>query len=62
MKAEKKRGGMLRGMFSILTHNWGLKLLALVLAIIVYHSLKPDIGFTQESNDRHIFQPDRPQE
>ncbi len=62
MKAEKKRGGMLRRLFSVLTHNWGLKLLALVLAIIVYHSLKPDIGFTQESNDRHIFQPDRPQE
>lgn len=62
MKAEKKRGGMLRRLFSVLTHNWGLKLLALVLAIIVYHSLKPDIGFTQESNDRHIFQPDRHQE
>ena len=55
MKAEKKRGGMFRWMFSILTHNWGLKLLALVLAILVYHSLKPNIGSTQKSNDRHIF-------
>ena len=42
--------------------NWGLKLLALILAIIVYHSLKPDIGFTQETNDRHIFQPSSTQE
>ena len=62
MKAEKRRGGLFRQVWSVLTRNWGLKLLALVLAIIVYHSLKPDLGFTQETNDRHIFQPDRPQE
>lgn len=34
--------------------NWGLKLLALVLAIIVYHAMKSDTGSTN-SNDRHLF-------
>lgn len=38
--------------------NWGLKLLALVLAIVIYHTLKPqtDSHRTKE-HDRSIFQP-----
>lgn len=37
--------------------NWGLKLLALVLAIVTYHALKDDTS-TQNGikNDRKLFQ------
>ena len=40
MKAEPQRAGIFRRALSKLTHNWGLKLLALVMAIIVYYSPK----------------------
>ena len=56
MKQEKKRGGLIRRIWSLLTHNWSLKLLALVLAILVYHSLKPHGGLLRKPNDRSIFQ------
>lgn len=36
--------------------DWGLRLLALVLAIIIYHSLKDDSPQTGKVNDRHIFE------
>ena len=41
-----------------LTRNWGLKLLALALAIVIYHSMKPaDKGSrTHTENDRSFFQ------
>ena len=56
MKAEKRRSGLIRRIWSALTHNWSLKLLALVLAILVYHSLKPHGGLLRKPNDRSIFQ------
>lgn len=37
------------------TENWGLKLLALVLAIVIYHVLKTETSHTQPNDDRHIF-------
>lgn len=54
MKAENQRAGIFRRTLSKLTRNWGLKLLALIMAIIVYYSLKPD--FHQDTNDRQLFQ------
>ena len=36
--------------------NWGLKLLALILAIIIYHSLKDESAQTSNGNDRPFFQ------
>ena len=54
MKAEPQRTGIFRRTLSKLTRNWGLKLLALVLAVIVYYSLKPD--FYPDTNDRQLFQ------
>ena len=56
MKQEKKRGGLIRRIWSLLAHNWSLKLLALVLALLVYHSLKPHGGLLRKPNDRSIFQ------
>ena len=36
--------------------NWGLKLLALILAIVIYHSLKNESAQTSNGNDRSFFQ------
>ena len=36
--------------------NWGLKLLALILAIVIYHALKDKSVQTERNNDRTIFQ------
>ena len=36
--------------------NWGLKLLALILAIVIYHSLKNESSQTKAGNDRSFFQ------
>jgi len=35
-------GGFLKRVAGLFTRNWGLKLLALVLAILIYHVLKPN--------------------
>lgn len=42
----------------LFTRNWGLKLLSLILAILVYYALKPDYDYFQDRNERHIFQGD----
>ena len=40
--------------------NWGLKLLALILAIVIYHSLKNESAQSaNQGNDRSIFQQHR---
>lgn len=31
----------MKNLFSFLTENWGLKLLSLILAVLIYHTLKP---------------------
>lgn len=57
MKSKPEKPGVLSRLGGILTHNWWLKLLSLVLAIIVYHSLKTDhTADSANTNDRHLFQ------
>jgi len=37
--------------------NWGLKLLALILAIVIYHALKNEGASSHsDDNDRKLFQ------
>ncbi|MBP5791104.1 MAG: hypothetical protein J6W80_02465 [Kiritimatiellae bacterium] len=48
----KKFFAVLTGFF---TRNWGLKLLSLILAILVYYALKPDYDYFQDRNERRIF-------
>lgn len=36
--------------------NWGLKILALVLAIVIYHVIKTESAPSGSNNDRHLFQ------
>jgi hypothetical protein len=37
--------------------NWGLKLLALILAIVTYHALKDSpVKHDSQKNDRKLFQ------
>ena len=57
MKAEKEKIGFLRRVSTLITRNWELKILSLILAIVVYHSLKPDSKpGKSSSNDRQILQ------
>ena len=42
MKSEVQKPGIFSRAASVLTFNWGLKLLALLLAILVYYSLKTE--------------------
>ena len=56
MNAERQKAGFFSRAASLLTHNWGLKLLALVLAIIVYHTLTTGSSKDIDPNDRHLFQ------
>ena len=52
---EKKKRGFFARIGSAFAHNWGLKLLSLALALVIYHSLKSDKP--QNANDqRRIFQ------
>ena len=40
----------------LITKNWGLKILALILAIVIYHSLKPAEQDATSTHDRTTFQ------
>ena len=42
MKAEVQKQGIFSKAISVLTYNGGLKLLALLLAILVYYSIKTE--------------------
>ncbi len=44
MKSSKPRFSFFKKFFSLFTENWGLKILALVLAFMIYYSLKPEDG------------------
>lgn len=55
MKSERQKAGIMSRAISALTYNWGLKLLALALALIVYYSLKTEEQHTVTRNDR-LFQ------
>ncbi|MBP5284598.1 MAG: hypothetical protein ILO34_00630 [Kiritimatiellae bacterium] len=53
--ADGKKRGFFARIANAFAHNWGLKLLSLALALIIYHSLKSDKP--QTANDqRRIFQ------
>ena len=55
MNAERQKAGFFSRALSLLTHNWGLKILALVLAIIAYHALKTGSSKDIDPNDRPLF-------
>ena len=42
--------------FPPITGNWGLKVLALVLAIVTYYALKQAPSRPGENDDKRIFQ------
>lgn len=55
MTDDRKRG-FLRRVAGLVCHNWGLKLLALALAILIYHTLKPNhVQEAQDVHDRSLF-------
>lgn len=51
-----------RFLIGALTRNWGLKILALALAVVIYHTMKPaekSRGSNNKNNDRNFFQESR---
>lgn len=42
--------------FPLITNNWELKILALVLAIVTYYALKPAPSRPGDNDDKRIFQ------
>jgi len=56
MKGDAKEAGFFRRALGALTNNWGLKLLALLLALIIYHSLRHESGRQRLDDDRQFFQ------
>lgn len=55
MKPERQKRGAFRGALGLVTANWGLKLLALALALLIYHTLKPENGANHDINERTLF-------
>ena len=49
-------GGLFSRIAELFTKNWGLKILALILAIVIYHSLKPAEQDATSTHDRTTFQ------
>jgi len=47
---------ILESILGLFSHNWGLKLLALTLAIVIYHALKPTSAHSLTNHDQPIFQ------
>ena len=56
MRRARERFGVLRRASALVTRNWGLKLLALVLALVIYHTLKTGNETSDPSHDRHFIQ------
>jgi hypothetical protein len=64
MKTEKqRRRGLFGKVLGLVTENWALKLLAFVLAIVIYYAMKPgDAGLQQKmkferTDERIPFKP-----
>lgn len=61
MKRAKAKISFFRRIVALATDNWGLKLLALLLAVVIYYSMKPSDGALQKTkfertDERSTFQ------
>ena len=56
MKIRPRKSGFFRRSLSWITKNWGLKLLAFLLALVVYYSLRPVSNNPTTNHDRRLFQ------
>lgn len=56
MKAEKDHKGFWRGLVGFLFDNWGLKLLAFILSIVVYYATKPEADPATVPSERIKFE------
>lgn len=52
--------GILEGALALITRNWGLKLLALVLAVVIYYILEPRTSSESHKLSTIIVNHDRP--
>ena len=56
MKPEKDQKGFWRGAIGFITDNWGLKVLAFILAIVIYYATKPDEDPSTVPSERIKFE------
>ncbi len=49
-----EKTNLLRAFIGLFTRNWGLKLIALLLAILIYHALKPTSQHPSQHHDRQF--------
>lgn len=56
MKYEKTKWGAVGAVLGAVTENWGLKLLALVLAIAIYYAIKPEAETAEAPSERIKFE------
>lgn len=52
--------GILGGGLALITRNWGLKLLALVLAVVIYYILEPRTSSESHKRSTITVNHDRP--
>ncbi len=55
MKHEKDRKGFWKGVLGLVIDNWGLKVLALILAIVIYYAIKPEADPSVVPSERIKF-------
>lgn len=56
LKSLVATAGLLSRFVELFTKNWGLKILALILALVIYHSLKPSEQGSPTKHDRSTLQ------
>lgn len=56
MKPEKGQKGFWKGAIGFITDNWGLKVLAFILAIVIYYATKPDEDPSTVPSERIKFE------
>lgn len=56
MKLEKERKGFWWSALGLVTNNWGLKILAFILAVVIYYATKPDDDPSTVPSERIKFE------
>lgn len=54
MKADNGRRGIVHRLGRLFTHNFWLKLVALLLALIIYHTMKPSSRHAWDSRSFRV--------
>ena len=58
MKDTKPQFAFLKSLVGLIINNWGLKILAIILAIVIYYAMKPERNtfITSREGERTRFE------